>query len=103
MNDFLQKVASGLSIALITGLTILAFNKPQTYVIIALWISFIATVSMFIFFIWSWGKASSNYTNFSKGSPTYIAVKILGIFSLFLIFLVLLYFLSQNTMKVGGT
>ena len=102
MNDIIQKVASGLIIALITGLTILAFTKPQTYVIIALWVSFIATVIMFILFIWSWGKASSNYTDFSKGSPTDNAVKILGIFFVFLIYMALLYFLSQNTLKVAG-
>ena len=95
MNNILTKVLTSLIVALITGLTFLAFSKPETYKIIALWIALIATICMLGFFLFSLGKESSrNPTSESKNTPMSIAINMLGIWFIFLVFLAILYFLT---------
>jgi hypothetical protein len=88
----IKTMISSLAVALVTGLTYLAFTDHPVYKIISLWVALVSTTITFLFFVWSLGAASIP-RKLKHTDPMAPSVYSLGIWLLFMMFLAALYFL----------
>jgi len=96
MAHILRTIASGLAVALITGLTALAYANPKGYRALSPWIALIATALMLLFWTWSWGAEShTSYDKPGTNSPMMNGVIAFFVWMTLLAFLGLLYVLPR--------
>ena len=99
----LEKIAAGLFVAMIAGLSSLAFLNAATYRVIAVWVCFLATQMTFGMFCWSVGAESR--TDFSlpdAKNPMMRAVIVLGCWFALMSYMAFLYFIPYLSLSIGN-
>lgn len=99
----LEKITAGLFVAMIAGLTSLAFLNAATYRSIAVWIALLASQLTFAMFFWSLGAESR--TNFSlPGTKNSMmrAVIVLGCWFALMLYIAFLYFIPSLSPGIGN-
>lgn len=102
MVDTLKKIVISLSVALIVGLTGLAYADPKTYRALGPLVALAMSVGVVVFWIWSLGAESrERYDGPNPRSPMMNAVIAFSVWFAVMAYLVVLYLLP-NILETKG-
>ena len=88
----LKTIVSSLIVALVTGLTGLAYVRPDAYRAVSHYVALIFGAGMLLFWFWSWGaEFQTNYRSPNVSNPMLAAVKAAGLYLALLVYLAFLY------------